>query len=383
MKLKKHFEQGGKLERFYPVYEMLMGMILVPPLPTKSGAHIRDHYDIKRMMVSVIIAGIPALIFGTYNAGYQHYLSAGIHASVIDCFIKGAWFVIPIFVVVYVVGGFWEMLFAIVRKHDIAEGFLVTGFLIPLIVPPTIPLWQVAIGTSFGIIIGKEVFGGTGMNVFNPALITRAFIFFAYPSSISGNEVWTSVGSKVIDTYTMATPLAIASTGSGSDTISLLGNSGYTLSSMFLGLEPGCIGETSAFMILLGALFLLLNGVASWRIILSVFAGGYITALIFNYTAPSSGHYFALPAHYHLVMGGFAFGAVFMATDPVSASATNTGKYIYGFMIGALAILVRLINPAYPEGIMLAILFMNAFAPLIDIAVIWSSVRRRQKRASK
>ncbi len=383
MKLKKHFEQGGKLERLYPVYEMLLGMLLIPPMPTRSGAHIRDHYDIKRMMVSVIIAGVPALIFGTYNAGYQHYLSTGVYASVMDCFIKGAWLVVPIFIVVYAVGGFWEVLFAVVRRHDIAEGFLVTGFLIPLIVPPTIPLWQVAIGTSFGIIIGKEVFGGTGMNVFNPALITRAFIFFAYPSSISGNEVWTSVGSKVVDTYTMATPLAVATSAGGSDVVKLLADNGYTFSSMFFGLEPGSIGETSAFMILLGGFFLLLNGVASWRIILSVFAGGYFTGLLFNFAAPGAGHPFALPAHYHLVMGGFAFGAVFMATDPVSASATNTGKYIYGFMIGALAILVRLVNPAYPEGIMLAILFMNAFAPLIDSAVIWGSVRRRQKRASK
>lgn len=383
MKLEKLFEKGGRFERFYPVYEMLLGMLLIPPMPTKSGAHIRDHYDIKRMMVSVIIAAFPAFIFGMYNAGYQHYLSAGIHASAAESFIKGAWLVIPIFIVVYAVGGFWEMLFAIVRKHDIAEGFLVTGFLIPLIVPPTIPLWQIAVATSFGIIIGKEVFGGTGMNVFNPALITRAFIFFAYPAAISGNEVWTSIGSKVVDTYTMATPLSIVASGGSPDMVRALADKGYTFSSMFFGLEPGSIGETSTFLILIGAVFLLINGVASWRVILSVFAGGYLTGLLFNLTAPSPAHYFALPAHYHLVMGGFAFGAVFMATDPVSAAATNTGKYIYGFMIGALAILVRVVNPAYPEGMMLAILFMNAFAPLIDSAVIWSSVRRRQKRASR
>lgn len=382
MKLREHFEKGGRFERLYPVYEMVLGMVLVPPLPTKSGAHIRDHYDVKRMMVSVIIAGIPALLFGVYNAGYQHYISSGSAVPYAACFLKGLTIVIPLYIVVYAVGGFWELLFAVVRKKDIAEGFLVTGFLIPLIVPPTIPLWQLAAGTTFGIVIGKEVFGGTGMNVFNPAMVTRAFIFFAYPTSISGDDVWTVAGTRIVDTFTKATPLSIAATGGGTDIVSQLASNGYSFSRMFFGLEPGCIGETSTFMILIGALFLIVNGVASWRIIVSVFAGGYLTALIFNLAAPSQSHVFALPAHYHLVMGGFAFGAVFMATDPVSAAATYTGKYIYGFMIGALAVVVRLVNPAYPEGMMLSVLFMNAFAPLIDSAVIWRSIRRRVKRAA-
>ena len=383
MKIREHFEKGGKLERFYPLYEMAVGLLMIPPLPTKKGAHIRDHYDVKRMMVSVIFAGTPAFIFGIYNAGYQHFASIGVEASLLECFIEGSWLVLPVFVVVYAVGSFWEMLFAIVRKEDIAEGFLVTGFLIPCIVPPTIPLWQVAVATSFGIVIGKEVFGGTGMNVFNPALVTRAFLFFAYPGSISGDRVWTSLGDKVVDGYTMATPLSVASAGPETGIVQALSEHGYTFWNMFIGLIPGSIAETSALMILLGAIFLLVNGVADWRIMLSVFAGGYVMALIFNLIAPSSSHFFALPAHYHLVMGGFAFGAVFMATDPVSASDTRIGKYIYGFMIGLLAILVRAVNPAYPEGMMLSILFMNAFAPLIDNVVVWRNIQRRLKRASE
>lgn len=362
---------------------MLATMTFVSPEKTKSGAHIRDYYDIKRLMISVIFAGIPAFAFGIYNAGYQHYISQGIQAGFIDIIIKGSWLVLPILVVSYGVGGFWEVLFAVIRKHEVNEGLLVTGFLIPLIVPPSIPLWQVAVATSFGIIVGKEVFGGTGMNVFNPALVTRAFLFFAYPASISGDSVWTSFGSKVVDTYTGATPLAVASIKTGTPVVEALAEKGYGLWDLFLGLIPGSIGETSTLMILLGALFLIVNGVANWRIMLSVFAGGIVMALVLNAFAPSADSFMALPPHYHLVMGGFAFGAVFMATDPVSSSATMAGQYVYGFFIGLLAILVRVLNPAYPEGMMLAILFMNAFAPLIDNVVVWNNIRRRKQRATE
>lgn len=334
-------------------------------------------------MMTVIIALIPAFLFGIYNSGLQHYTSLGQSASHIDIIIKGSWLVIPILIVSYGVGGFWEMLFAVVRRHEINEGFLVTGFLIPLIVPSTIPLWQVAVATSFGVVVGKEVFGGTGMNIFNPALVTRAFLFFAYPAAISGNEVWTSFGKTIVDTYTKATPLSVAAAVKDGTIIDSLEKSGYSMWKIFVGTIPGSIGETSTAAIIIGAIILLVTGIASWRILLSVFAGGYLMALVFNYAAPSPSHFMALPAHYHLIMGGFAFGAVFMATDPVSSSQTNTGKYIYGFLIGSLAVLVRVINPAYPEGMMLAILFMNACAPLLDSTVVWFNIRRRKKRATK
>lgn len=382
-KTEKLFKKGGKLEIFFPVYDMLATMTFVSPERTKSGAHIRDYYDIKRLMISVIFACLPAFFFGIYNAGYQHYISQGINAGFIDIMIEGAWLVIPILVVAYGVGGFWEVIFAMVRKHEVNEGLLVTGFLIPLIVPPTIPLWQVAVATSFGVIVGKEVFGGTGMNVFNPALVARAFLFFAYPAAISGDSVWVATGSKVVDTFSGATPLAVASLKSSTPVVEALADKGYGFLDMFIGLIPGSIGETSTLLILLGAVFLIVNGVASWRIIISVFTGGIVMALVLNAFAPTPESMLALPPHYHLVMGGFAFGAVFMATDPVSSSATTSGQYVYGFMIGLLAVLVRVLNPAYPEGMMLAILFMNAFAPLIDNIVVWNNIRRRKQRATE
>ncbi|MDA3823552.1 MAG: NADH:ubiquinone reductase (Na(+)-transporting) subunit B [Bacteroidales bacterium] len=362
---------------------MFATMIFVFPSPTDSGAHVRDNNDIKRVMMMVIIALLPAFGFGIYNSGLQHYMSLGQSASHIDIIIKGSWLVLPILIVSYGVGGFWEMLFAVIRRHEINEGFLVTGFLIPLSVPSTFPLWQVAVATSFGVVVGKEVFGGTGMNIFNPALITRAFLFFAYPVSISGNDVWTSFGKTVVDTYTKATPLSVAAAAKDSSIIEALEKGGYSMWKMFVGTIPGSIGETSTIAILIGAIILLVTGIASWRILLSVFAGGYLMALVFNYAAPSPNHFMALPAHYHLIMGGFAFGAVFMATDPVSSSQTNAGKYIYGFLIGSLAVLVRVLNPAYPEGMMLAILFMNACAPLLDSTVVWFNIRRRKKRATE
>ena len=381
-KMQRHFKKGGKLELFYPVYDMFATMMFVSPDRTKIGAHVRDYYDIKRLMVSVIFAALPAFAFGVFNAGYQHYASQGLEASFLDYIIKGSWLVFPILVVSYVAGGVWEMLFAIVRKHEINEGFLVTGFLIPLIVPPTIPLWQVAVATSFGVVVGKEVFGGTGMNVFNPALVARAFLFFAYPASISGDSVWTAFGENMVDTYTGATPLSVVASAKV-PVVEALAEKGYTFWDMFLGTIPGSVGETSTLVILLGALFLIVNGVASWRVMVSVVAGGLIMGFILNGLAPSPESFLALPAHYHLVMGGFAFGTVFMCTDPVSSSATAKGQYVYGFSIGVLAIIVRTLNPAYPEGMMLAILFMNAFAPLIDNVVVWANIRRRKQRGTE
>jgi len=382
--MKQFFEKGGKLERFYPIYEMFETMFFVQPNRTTSGAHIRDSVDIKRVMAFVIIAAMPLFLFGIYNAGYQHYLSMGQTASMLEYMLKGGVIVFPLLIVSYGVGGFWEILFAIVRKHEINEGLFVTGFFIPLIVPPTIPLWQVALAVSFGVVLGKEVFGGTGMNVFNPALVARAFLFFSYPASISGDSVWTDFGSKIVDAYTKATPLSIASASKGTiGVVDLLNAKGYSLWNMFTGFIPGSIGETSTLLILLGGIFLLITGVASWRIMASVFAGGYLMGLVFNLVATSSSSIMAIPPYYHFVMGGFAFGAVFMATDPVSAAATNVGKYIYGVLIGILAVLIRVLNPAYPEGMMLAILFMNTFAPLIDNIVVWRNVQRRLKRATK
>ncbi|MCP4132032.1 MAG: NADH:ubiquinone reductase (Na(+)-transporting) subunit B [bacterium] len=386
VRFKHLFDKGGKFERLYPVYEMLFSLLWVSPEKTTSGSHIRDHYDIKRMMVTVIIALMPVAAFGVYNTGYQHFLSMGQSAGIFDCVLKGTLLTVPVFIVAYGVGGFWELVFAVVRKHEINEGFLVTGFIIPLILPPDVPIWQIVLATSFGVIIGKEVFGGTGMNIFNPALVTRAFLFFAYPASMSGDEVWTAAGDKVVDSYTMATPLSYLSAlpeKTPGDVVTLLADRGYDFWNMFLGLIPGSVGETSAVIIMVMGIYLMMVGVASWRIMLSVFAGGYLMGLLLNLLAPSPGSLLAIPAHYHLVMGGFAFGAVFMATDPVSSAATNTGKYIYGFFIGVLAVLVRSLNPAYPEGMMLAILFMNAFAPLIDHVAVWRNTKRRLARASE
>lgn len=380
-KIKPHFEDRGKLSRFYPIYEMIEAILFVPPARTRKGAHVRDAMDMKRFMFLVVIAGVPAFLFGIYNAGLQHFLSAGIKASQLDIIIKGLLIVLPIYIVTLAVGAFWEVLFAVVRKHDVYEGFLVTSFLIPMIVPPTIPLWQIAVATSFGIVIGKEVFGGVGMNIFNPALVTRAFLFFAYPKSISGDSVWTLFSDKVVDAYTTATPLAIVSETHAGTAVSALADKGYSFLQMFLGFIPGSIGETSTLLILLGGIFLLITGVASWRVMISVFAGGFAISIIFNLLAPDPTHVLAIPFHYQMVMGGFAFGAVFMATDPVSSADTNLGKYIYGFLIGVLALLIRNLNPAYPEGMMLAILFMNLFAPLIDYFVVSAHKKRRMKRA--
>ncbi len=380
--MKKLFEKGGKFEKFYPVYEMIETLLFVTSARTKTGAHIRDNFDIKRLMIFVIIAAFPAFVFGMYNTGYQHYISQGMTGSATEYIIKGGTYLIPILIVSYAVGGFWEVLFAVVREEEVNEGLLVTGFLIPMIVPPTIPLWQVAVAVTFGVVVGKELFGGTGMNIFNPALVSRAFLFFAYPAAMSGNKVWTVFGDKIVDSYTKATPLAEAMGATSGNVADYLATKGYTFMNMFIGTIPGSTGETSALLIFAGGIFLLITGVASWRIMVSVMAGGLFMGIILNILAPNPSSFLALPPYYHLVMGGFAFGSVFMATDPVSASQTNTGKFIYGFFIGLLAVMVRGLNPAYPEGMMLAILFMNAFAPLIDNILVSRNIKRRLSRAS-
>ena len=372
--IEPHFLDDGKLSKFYPIFEATDSFLFTPSDKTHSGPHIRDSIDIKRVMFFVLIAMIPSLIFGIYNVGYQ----INSNVSILDTFFIGVPVVLPIIIVSYAVGGFWEVLFAIIRKHEINEGFLVTGMLIPLTMPPTIPLWMVALATTFGIVIGKEIFGGTGYNIFNPALTARAFVFFAYPASISGDMVW--VGG--IDAVSQATPLLAAASQQGSMmAIDLLND--YTWQNMFYGLIPGSIGETSIIAISIGALFLLVTGIGSWRIMLSTLIGMILTALLTNYfhlAVGSSNPMLSLKPHYHLVMGGFAFGMVFMATDPVSGSQTNLGRWIYGFLIGFMCVIIRAINPAYPEGMMLGILFANAFAPLIDYYVMKFHIKKRKRR---
>ncbi len=380
------FGKNGKYRMFYPLFEVIDTFFLTPASRTSRGPHIRDKIDSKRFMITVVIALFPAILVGMYNIGYQAFLAQGISATIGDCLWNGFLVMLPVIIVTYAVGLGWEILFAIVRKHEMNEGFFVTGILFVLVLPPTIPLWQVAVAVTFGVIIGKEVFGGTGMNIFNPALTARAFLFFAYPGKISGDKVWTAIDAskdKLIDGYSGATPLLVASSANPGDlATTAVGNAGFSFSDMFFGLIPGSMGETSFIAILLGALILIVAGVGSWRIMMAVALGGFGMALLMNLAAgPTSPSIFTLPPHYHFVMGGFAFGAVFMATDPVSAAGTNTGKWIYGIMIGIMAILIRTVNPAYPEGMMLAILFMNVFAPLIDYYVLKANMRRRLHRA--
>ncbi|MDX1627225.1 MAG: NADH:ubiquinone reductase (Na(+)-transporting) subunit B [Fulvivirga sp.] len=391
-KVKPHFEKGGKWEKFYYIYEAHETLLFAPDHTTKSkGVQIRDAIDMKRMMMTVIIALIPCLIFGIVNVGYQHFIAIGQpDASILDMLWIGAVQVIPIVVVSYVVGLSVEFTFATIRKHPINEGYLVTGMLIPLVMPPDIPLWQVALAVIFAVIIAKEAFGGTGMNVLNVALTARAFLYFAYPADISG-DVWTYIGegSQAVAGFTGATPLSIAGDAvtNGNNIVASLNSFGqgwaegiYNFENLVIGLYPGSIGATSVIMCLIGAFILIATGVGSWKIIASVFAGTWVMGFIFNLVGANA--YMELPAHYHLVMGGLAFGAVYMATDPVSAAHTATGKWIYGFLIGMLTVLIRVFNPAYPEGIMLAILLMNVFAPLIDHYVVIANKKRRLQRAT-
>ncbi len=374
-KVKPHFEKGGRFEKLHRTFEAFETFLYVKGDVTRSGTHIRDAIDMKRTMVHVIIALIPPLLFGIWNVGFQHFQATGEEATFMDQVVFGLIKVLPIIIVSYVSGLAVEFIFASTRNHEVNEGFLVSGMLIPLVIPVTTPLWMVAVATIFAVIIGKEVFGGTGMNILNPALLARAFLFFAYPSYLSG-EVWIYTGledgQQLVDGFSGATALAVMAIGEG------------TMPSdfdMFFGFIPGSIGETSTFAILLGAIVLVATGVGSFRIMASVFLGGLFMGLMLNLLAVNE--FMALPAYKHLIMGGFAFGAVYMATDPVSASQTGIGKYIYGAMIGILTVLIRVLNPAYPEGMMLSILFMNVFSPLIDYYVVEAQSKKRQKRIEK
>ena len=360
-KQKPKFEKGGKLEKFHSVFTGFESFLFVPNTTTSSGAHIRDAVDLKRTMIIVVLALIPALLFGIY----QHFNAVGglADTTFFQLFFYGLWKVLPMIIVSYVVGLGIEFAVAQMKGHEINEGFLVSGLLIPMIMPVEAPLWMVALSTAFAVIIGKEIFGGTGMNIWNPALLARAFFFFSYPSMISGDKVW--IAGDTADAISQATPLAQMALGQPLT---------YSTADMFWGFIPGSVGETSAFCILIGAVILLLTNVASWRTMISVFVGGYLMALVFQ---PISG----VEAYQQLLMGGFAFGAVFMATDPVTSAQTNTGKYVYGLLIGAMAVIIRCINPGYPEGMMLAILLMNTFAPLIDWFVVQANIKRRLKRA--
>lgn len=390
-KQKSQFEKGGKLEKWYYGFEALETFAFTPNHTTSpKGSQIRDAIDLKRLMITVVIAMIPCLLFGMWNVGHQHFLAIGQEVGFWEKFGLGARLVLPIVVVSYAVGLGIEFGFAIARKHPVNEGFLVTGMLIPLIMPATIPLWQVALATAFAVILGKEVFGGTGMNILNIALLARAFLYFAYPSEISG-DIWTYMGNQgteVVDGYSGSTALAIAAETTITDTSEPLTQTFanvwseglYSFENMFWGAIPGSIGETSTLMVLLGALLLIFTGVGSWKIMLSVVLGALAMGLVFNLAGANE--FMSLPAPYHIVMGGLAFGAVFMATDPVSAAQTEMGKWIYGFLIGILTVIIRVFNPAYPEGIMLAILLMNVFAPLIDFYVVQANKKRRLQRAT-
>jgi Na+-transporting NADH:ubiquinone oxidoreductase subunit B len=372
-KIKPHFEPGGKFAGLRSVFEGLESFLYVPDRVTFKGSHVRDSIDLKRTMTVVIVALLPALFFGAYNIGMQHFRSIGSEQGIFQMFWFGFLKILPLIVVSYTVGLSIEFIAAQIRGHEINEGFLVTGLLIPLIMPIEIPLWMLAIATAFSVIIGKEVFGGTGMNVFNPALVARAFLFFSYPGWMTGDQVWIASlakGQHIVDGFSGATPLALCAAGETTKIPSFM--------QMFIGTIPGSVGETSTLAILVGAAILIATGIGSWKIIVSVFAGGLGMGLLFNAFPVNA--YMAVPAYFHFVMGGFAFGAVFMATDPVSGAQTERGKWIYGFLIGVLSILIRVINPAYPEGVMLAILLMNVFAPLIDYFVIQSSIKRRMKR---
>ncbi len=366
-KIKPQFQHGGRFGMLHSTFDAFETFLFVPDKTTHVGSHIRDHIDMKRTMSMVILAMVPALLFGIWNVGFQHYRSINEAAGFWPFVLFGLKKVLPIIVVTYVVGLGIEFIFAQIRKHEVNEGFLVSGMLIPLVMPPDVPLWMVAISTAFAVLIGKEVFGGTGMNILNPALTARAFLFFAYPMEMSGDKVW--IAEKA-DAFSGATPLADAAAGNLSHIPSTL--------DMFLGFIPGSIGETSTLAILIGAIILVWTGIGSLRIMLSVVAGGAAMGLLMNLWGANA--YMSLPFYNHLVMGGFAFGAVFMATDPVTAAQTNKGKLIYGFLIGVFAVMIRVLNPAYPEGMMLAILLMNVFAPLIDHYVVEANIKRRLRR---
>ncbi len=390
--IKPMFVKGGRFEKYYALYEMVDTFLYTPADSTRAAPHVRDAIDLKRLMSYVVIALIPCILWSWFNTGYQANLvlqefsiikddwrSAFLHTfgigfepdSILANMAHGFLYFLPIYLTTLIVGGFWEVLFAIVRKHEINEGFLVTSMLFALTLPPDMPLWMVALGISFGVVIGKEIFGGTGKNFLNPALVGRAFLYFAYPAEITGDLVWVAV-----DGYSGATPLGLGVLG-GMDAIT---TGGYSWWNAFIGLIPGSLGETSTLACLIGAVFLIYTKVASWRIIAGVFLGMVGTVLLFNVFGNETHPMMTMPWHWHLVLGGFAFGMVFMATDPVSAAMTTAGRWVFGILIGFMTVLIRVVNPAFPEGIMLAILFANIFAPLIDYAVIQINIRRRLRR---
>lgn len=389
--IEPHFTKGGKLEKYYGLYEMVDTFIYTPSDVTRGTTHVRDGNDLKRTMTFVVIATFFCILMAMYNTGYQANLAVeamgldevnswrSIPMSIfgynpmnpLSNMVHGALFFLPIYIVTLAVGGVWEVLFATVRGHEVNEGFLVSSMLYTLILPPDIPLWQVALGISFGIVIGKEVFGGTGKNFLNPALTGRAFLFFAYPAAISGDMAWVGV-----DGYTMATPLGLAAQG-GLDAVHA---AGYSWFQSFLGFIPGSIGETSTLAIFIGAAFLLYTRIASYRIMGGVLIGMIATSVMFNIIGSETNPMFAFPFYWHLTVGGFAFGMVYMATDPVGAAMTDKGRWIFGALIGVMVVLVRVVNPAFPEGMMLSILFANMFAPVIDYFVVQANIKRRMKR---
>ncbi|MNZ53277.1 Na(+)-translocating NADH-quinone reductase subunit B [compost metagenome] len=393
-KIEHNFEKGGKYEKWYALYEAVDTFFYRPGSVTRTTAHVRDGIDLKRMMITVWLCTFPAMFFGMWNVGYQANLifaqspellaaQDGWRFSLIgslagfdpnslwDCFIQGAAYFLPIYLVTFIVGGFWEVLFASIRRHEVNEGFFVTSVLFALILPPSIPLWQVALGISFGVVIAKEVFGGTGKNFLNPALAGRAFLFFAYPAQLSGDGVWTAV-----DGYVGATSLSLGAAGG----VEAIVGQGITWMDAFVGTIHGSVGETSTLAIFIGGAVLLLTKIAAWRIVAGVMIGMVATSTLFNTIGSDSNPMFAMPWHWHLVVGGFAFAMLFMATDPVSASMTNTGKWLFGALIGLMVVLIRVVNPAFPEGMMLAILFANLFAPLIDHFVVQANIKRRLAR---
>jgi len=392
-KQEKYFKKGSKLERLHPLYEAIDTLFYSPATVTRNASHVRDALDLKRMMGIVVFALIPCILMAMYNSGYQanlaiaekglqpigwrtdivEWLGVGFSPNnILACFIHGALYFLPVLTVTFAVGGTIEVIFALVRRHEVNEGFFVTGPLFALILPASIPLWQVALGIAFGVIIGKEVFGGTGMNILNPALTARAFLFFAYPAQISGDLVWVAA-----DGFSGATMMAQASAGG----IKALLNSGWDWMDAFLGFIPGSMGETSALACLLGAFLLIITRIGSWRIMLGIVIGTITTSLMLNALAGKVGNpYFEVPFWWHFVLGGWAFGTVFMATDPVSAPFTDKGRWVYGILIGFMVVLIRVVNPAYPEGMMLAILFMNVFSATIDHVVVQKNIKRRLAR---
>lgn len=399
------FHKGGKLEKLYPMYEAHDTLLFTPGQVTRGPSHVRDALDLKRLMVTVVFALLPCILVAMYNTGYQANAALAEGASALGwrgwimdvlrfgyneanplaCIFHGALYYFPVLIVTFVVGGHIEVLFAIIRRHEVNEGFLVTGMLFPLILPPTIPLWQVALGIAFGVILGKEVFGGTGMNIFNPALTARAFLFFAYPAQISGDKVWTAVSeANQIDGFSGATALgnlANVPTPAAVDAWrGAIDAMGITWTDAFMGKIPGSMGETSTLACIIGALILIATGIGSWRIMLGCVLGSVAITVVFNSFGSETNALMNVPFHWHMVLGGWAFGLVFMATDPVSAPYTDRGRFIYGFFIGVFAILIRVANPAYPEGMMLAILFMNMFSPLLDWMAKRANIKRRLAR---